>query len=446
MRILSTQARTQPLGSMRSPGELSLDEVLAYTLARSVERGGLTREGEAWTRLSRFLAEPGAGNALRCWLGLAPGAALELTKTDLVDRLNADIARLDTLLNDQVNAIIHHPRFQKLEASWRGLHYLTEQAADAPGVKIRLLDLSWPELARDQDRAIDFDQSQFFNKIYNDEFGSPGGEPFGVILGDYEISHRPEVGHPVDDLSVLRSVSHVAAASFAPFITGADPALLGMDSYAELGRPLNLQNTFQQAEYLKWRAFRETEDARFVGVTMPRVLMRKPYERDGSRVDRFAFVEDVRGPDSSRYLWGSAVYAFGAVLAREFGQTGWLARIQGVSRGEESGGLVTELPLASFSTDATGIAPKYSTDVLVTDVMEQELSELGLIALCHCKDTPSSAFYGTASVQKAKVYDTLIATTNARMSAMLQYVFLRRSLRPLSEGHRAGQDRRVHDT
>jgi type VI secretion system protein ImpD len=202
-----------------------------------------------------------------------------------------------------------------------------------------------------------------------------------------------------------------------------DPAFLGLDSFTELGQPLDLSAIFRQAEYTRWQAFRETEDSRFVGLTLPKVLMRLPYQDDGSRSEQFRYEEQVEGPDSSRYLWGNAAYAYGAVLIRAFAESGWLANIQGVEPGRESGGLVTGLPLNSFGTDIDGVAHKYSTDVLVTDYQEKELGELGFIPLCHCKDTSWSAFYGSASAQKPKQYDRTIANVNARLSAMLQYMF-----------------------
>lgn len=416
-------------GSVRPPGAQRATGRVAAELSRSsrglVEQALAASESEtdAARRLDRFLAEQDTGSALRNWLGIPAGRPLRLSKEDLLLRLSSDIANLDELLTGQVNAILHHPRFQQLEASWRGLHYLIEQCRNSDGIKVRVLNLSWKELVGDLSRAIDFDQSQFFNKIYNEEFGTPGGEPFGVIIGDYEIRHRVTPDHPFNDLEALEALSHISAAAFAPMVMGAHPSLFGLDGFSELGLPLNLPRTFQQTEYLKWRAFRDTEDARFLGLVLPRVLMRLPYEDEGTRRDSFRFFERVEGPDSSRYLWGNAVYAFGAVLARAFGQSGWLANIQGVERGVETGGLVTGLPQHSFNTDAGGLIPKYSTDVLITDTDEKELGELGVIPLCACKDTDWCAFYGSSSVQKPKVYDEMPATVNARLSAMLQYMF-----------------------
>jgi type VI secretion system ImpC/EvpB family protein len=336
-------------------------------------------------------------------------------------RLQRHIALLDALLTEQVNAILHHPTFQKLEASWRGLHYLVRQVPEGENIKVRVLNVSWKELTRDLERALEFDQSQLFRKVYNEEFGTPGGAPLGALLGDYEVRHGPAAGYPFDDVVTLTSISSVAAAAFAPFVAAAHPRLLDLTSFVELEQPLDLSRTFEQAEYLKWKAFRDTEDARFVGLTMPRVLMRLPYADDGSRRDGFRFQEDVDGVDRTGYLWGTAVYAFGAVLIRAFAQSGWLGSIRGVERGVDGGGLVTGLCVPSFATDRPGVAARFATDVIITDGQEKELGELGFMPLCHCQDTPCAAFYGNPSVQKPKPYDQLAATINARLSAMLQY-------------------------
>jgi type VI secretion system ImpC/EvpB family protein len=241
-------------------------------------------------------------------------------------------------------------------------------------------------------------------------------------LGDYEVCHRPGPDHPTDDVAALLAISSVAAAAFAPFIVAAHPGLLDLASFLELERPLNLARTFEQKEYLKWRTFRGTEDARFTGVVLPRVLMRLPYADDGSRADGFRFREEVGGPDCSKYLWGNAVYAFGEVLVRAFAQCGWLADIRGVPRGALEGGLVTGLPVHSFATDRAGVAPTCSTDAIITDALEKELAELGLIPLCPCYDTDLAAFYGNPSAQRPRKHSEAVVTANARLSAMLQYI------------------------
>jgi len=258
------------------------------------------------SRLQRFLEEESAWKTLCLWLGWSEKSKPPIGKEQVARILSRDVALLDELITTQVNAILHHPRFQKLEASWRGLRYLVQQSDEAENVKVRVLNVSWRELVRDVDQAIQFDQSRFFRKVYEDEFGMPGGEPFGLLLGDYEIRPGPCKEHPTDDVEALTRISGVAAAAFAPFIAAVHPSMFGLDDFSTLGQPLNLSATFEQLEYLKWRAFRDTDDARYVGLTLPRVLMRLPYDDDGSRTDGFIYREDVAGPDRSRYLWGNA--------------------------------------------------------------------------------------------------------------------------------------------
>jgi type VI secretion system ImpC/EvpB family protein len=385
----------------------------------SGDAGGTALEKKA-KPLDRFLQEPSPWKALATWLAQSP--ARPATKQQVAHVLCREIARIDVLLARQVNAILHHPSFQTLEASWRGLRYLVGQVPEGESIKVRVLHVTWKELTRDLERALEFDQSQLFRKVYGEEFGTPGGEPFSVLLGDYAIRHRPTPDHPVDDLAALQAIAAVAAAAFAPFIAGSHPSLLDLEGFTELEQPLNLPRTFEQPEYLKWRAFRQTEDARFIGLTLPRVLMRLPYQDDAGRRDGFRFCEAVSRPDRRQYLWGNAVYAFGAVLMQAFVQSGWLADIRGVPTDARGGGLVPGLPVDGFGTDRPGVAPKCSTDAMITDLQEKELGELGFIPLCPCPSTDAAAFYGNQSVQRARTYDEPAANANAGLSAMLQYI------------------------
>jgi type VI secretion system protein ImpD len=372
-------------------------------------------------RLHRFLDELDAGAALRIWFdGKIPRDAEELSR-----RLNRDVAAIDQLVNAQLNAVLHAPAFQRLEASWRGLYYLLDRVdfEDDSAIKVRVLNASWRELERDFERAIEFDQSQIFRKVYESEFGSPGGEPFGALIADYEVSPRVTREHPHDDLRVVEALAGVAAAAFCPTILNASPAIFGLDDFSRLEQRLDHERTFDGIEYLKWKSLRATEDARFIGLTLPRVLMREPYADHGDRVDGFRFHEDVSGPDRSKYLWGGANYAFGAVLVRAFSQCGWLADIRGARRGFDGGGLVTDLPRHSFGTDRLGIVTKSSADVVITESLEKQLSDLGFMPLCESKDTDNSVFYSNQSLQKPVRYDRKAPTVNAQMSAMLQYMF-----------------------
>jgi type VI secretion system ImpC/EvpB family protein len=390
-----------------------------------------TARGASPARLDRFLREPDGARAIVDWLGLSDPSAPLPNGAEVARRLGRDVARIDDLVARQVNAILHHPAFQKLEASWHGLKYLVEKRPEDDSVKIKVLNASWGELVADQNRALEFDQSQLFRKVYEGEFGQPGGEPFGVLLGDYEIHYRPAAGHPYDDLGALSKIGSVAAAAFAPFIAGVHPSFFGLDNFTELERSLDLGKIFEQVDYVKWRAMRQTEDARFVGLTLPRVLMRLPYGTPGAPRDPIGLREDVEGPGRNKYLWGNAVYAFGAVVIRSFANSQWPADIRGVRIGADSAGtktclddagLVSGLPVHSFATDRAGVAVKCSTDVIITDSQEKGIGELGFIPLCHCYDTEFSAFYGNQSIQKPATFDDFRATANARLSAMLQYM------------------------
>ena len=345
-----------------------------------------------------------------------------IASENLLNLIDQHIALIDELINSQVNAIIHHPEFQKLEASWRGLLYLVEQADGIEKVKIRFLDVSWKHLVKDLERAIDFDQSHIFRKIYNEEFGMAGGQPFGVLLGDYYIRHMLGKDYVTDDIGALREMSQVAAAAFAPFITAADPALFGLDAFYEMGMPMNLNTVFEQAEYLKWHTLREMEDARFVGIVMPHVLMRKPYSSDNYRGDGFVFHEDVSSPDNTGYLWGNACYAYGAILVREFGKSGWFSDIRGSFSGVDAGGVVSNIPLESIGTDKKGTILKYATDVMISDTYDKILCDYGFLPLCQSKDTRYAVFYSNSSLHKPPKHQNMAAAVNAKISSMLHYI------------------------
>ena len=394
---------------------------LLSTIVAATESSASPTAAPAETgRLERFLNEPTTGGAIREWLG-GPFAG---SRDDLARRLNQDVAAIDRLLNAQLNAILHAPAFQKLEASWRGLAYVVAQAdyEDEPSIKVRVLNVAWRDLERDFERAIEFDQSQLFRKVYESEFGSPGGEPFGVLIGDYEIHPRVSREHPHDDVRMVETLAGVAAAAFCPIILNASPTLFGLDDFSRLEQRLDHQRTFEGVDYTKWKSLRAMEDSRFIGLTLPRVLMRTPYVDDGHRVHGFRFQEDVLGPDRSKYLWGGAGFAFASVLMRAFSQAGWLADIRGARRGIEGGGLVVNLPQHNFATEHPGLATKSSTDVIITEDLEKQLSDLGFISLCESKDTEYSVFYSNQSLQKPAKYDRAAPNTNSQMSSMLQYM------------------------
>jgi type VI secretion system protein ImpD len=382
--------------------------------------------------LCERLAASGEGEALALCLGLAPGDPPP-GRDALVDRLALAIAAIDELLGAQLDAVLHHPRLQALEAAWRGVLRLIEQVDDEDRIKIRLLDVTWKELVRDLERAIEFDQSHLFRKVYSAEFGTPGGEPYGVLIGDYEIRHRRSREHPEDDVGALRAIAEVAAAAFAPFIAAAHPSLFGLDSFREMERPIDFSGNFRTPEFAAWNGMRRAEDTRFVGLVLPRILMRAPYRDDPTRAGGFPYREDVSAADGSGHLWGSAAWAFGEVLIRTFAESGWLAGIRGVERDAETGGLVTSLPAESFRTDRPGLVPKGAVEVQLTAGQEKELGELGFIALTHCHGTPYAAFYGNQAVHApgsgspgsggAGRGTHTVAEISAKLSSMLQYMF-----------------------
>jgi type VI secretion system protein ImpC len=326
--------------------------------------------------------------------------------------LSAWIADIDELLTAQTNELIHAPEFQRLESSWRGLRYLVSQSDTGPLLRIRVLHASKDDLRKDLDAASEFDQSALFVKVYEEEYGMFGGEPFGALIGDYEFTNHPQ------DIALLERISNVAAAAHAPFIGGVSPALFGWESFTELQVPRNLARIFDSPEYVKWRAFRDSEDSRYVGLTLPRVLVRAPYRPETDPVESFNFREDVDATDAEKHLWGNAAYAFGARLADAFARSGWCARIRGL----DGGGLVDGLPSPAFPTDARGLAVRGPTEVAITDPREKELADLGFIPLVQCQGTGSAVFYSTQSCQKPRRYDTDEANANARLSTQLHYI------------------------
>ena len=333
---------------------------------------------------------------------------------NLAASLDARVAELDRLISEQLSEVMHAPEFQAVESAWTGLQYLCKQTSTGQQLKIKLFNASKRELVKDFKSAIDFDQSALFKKVYEEEFGTFGGAPFGSLIGQYEISRQPE------DMYFVEQMSHIAAASHAPFIASAAPQLFGLESHTELGKPRDMGKVFDTVEYAKWKSFRESEDSRYVGLALPRFLGRLPYNPiDGEVTEGFNFVEEVDGTDHDKYLWCNAAFAFAARLTSAFENHGWCAAIRGV----EGGGLVEDLPTHTFRTDDGEVALKCPTEVSITDRREKELSDLGFIPLVHCKNTDYAAFFGAQSAQKARKYDTDSANANASLSAQLQYMF-----------------------
>ena len=338
---------------------------------------------------------------------------------NLTVTFNKAIAAIDAQMSKQLNAVMHHEKFQKMEGTWRGLHHLVMNSETGAGLKIRCLNVKKKDLYKDLSKAVEFDQSQVFKKIYENEFGTPGGEPYGALIGDYEFSNHPE------DVELLSNMSNVAAAAFAPFITASAPGMFGFESYTELSKPRDLEKIFDSIEYAKWRSFRESEDSRFVTMTMPRALARLPYGEATSPIEEFAFEEapkDDAGAEKSmdhdNYCWMNSAYVMGTKLTDAFSQHGWCTAI----RGAEGGGKVENLPSHVFTSDDGDPDQKCPTEIGITDRREAELSKLGFLPLCHYKNTDYAVFFGAQTSQKPKKYDRPEATANAAISARLPYI------------------------
>jgi type VI secretion system protein ImpC len=331
---------------------------------------------------------------------------------DTESMINARMAQIDHLISLQLNEVLHHPDFQKLEASWRGLKYMLDQSETSDMLKIKILNCGKRELLRDLQRAPEFDQSALFKKVYEEEFGVFGGAPFGALLGDYEFGKTPE------DLELLEKISNVASAAHAPFLSASSPELFNMESFTNLDAPRDIAKIFDTTEYAKWKSFRQSEDSRYVALTLPHILMRLPYGKDNVQVEGFNYEEAVDGTDHSKYLWGNAAWALGARLTSSFAQFSWCASIRGV----EGGGLVEGLPAHTFRTDEGDVALKCPTEIAISDRREKELADQGFAPLVHCKGTDYAAFFSVQSCQKPKLYDKEAANANARLSAQLPYI------------------------
>jgi type VI secretion system protein ImpC len=317
------------------------------------------------------------------------------------------IGEIDKKLSAQLNEVMHHQDFQRLEASWRGLHYLVHQSETGESLKIRVLNVTKRELLKDMEKAAEFDQSTLFKKIYEEEFGQLGGQPYGLLVGDYEF------GRGAEDISLLKMISNVAAAAHAPFVATASPKMFNFDSYEEMSRPRDMAKIFDAVEYASWKSFRESEDARYVALTLPHVLARLPYGENFKRVSEFNFEEFVDGKSHDKYCWMSAAWAYATRITDAYAHYGWMAR----SRGVEGGGKVEGLPVHTFPTDDGDVAMKCPTEIAISDRREFELSNLGFLPLLHSKGRDFAVFMGAQSCQKPKSYYDPAASANAELSA-----------------------------
>ena len=338
-----------------------------------------------------------------------------LISKDVLKSIESMIAAIDHKLTEQINLIIHHPDFQQIESAWRGLHYLVNNTETDEMLKIRVMNISKNELRKTlrKFKGVAWDQSPLFKKVYEEEYGQFGGEPFGCLVGDYYFDHSPP------DVELLREMSQVAAASHTPFIAAAAPTVMQMDSWQELSNPRDLTKIFQTPEYAAWRSLRESEDSRYIGLAMPRFLARRPYGTKSDPIEEFDFEEDVEGADHNKYAWANSAYAMATNITRAFKLYGWTTRIRGI----ESGGAVENLPTHTFPTDDGGVDMKCPTEIAISDRREAELAKNGFMPLIHKKNSDFAAFIGAQSLQKPTEYDDPDATANANLSARLPYLF-----------------------
>jgi type VI secretion system protein ImpC len=339
----------------------------------------------------------------------------QLISNDSLRSIEAIIAALDAKLTEQINVIMHTEDFQTLEAAWRGLHYMVNNTETDEQLKIRVLNISKKDVGRTlkKFRGTAWDQSPIFKKLYEEEYGQFGGAPYGLLLGDYYFDHSPQ------DVQWLADMAQVAAAAHAPFIASTSPGVLQMESWGELANPRDLTKIFQTPEYAAWQSLRESEDARYLGLCMPRYLSRLPYGEKTEPVEEFHFEEDTEGADSSKFCWSNAAYAMGTNITRAFKLYGWTTRIRGI----ESGGAVEGLPAFTFPTDDGGVAMKCPTEIAISDRREAELAKNGFMPLIHKKNSDFAAFIGAQSLQKPQEYDDPAATANANLAARLPYLF-----------------------
>jgi type VI secretion system protein ImpC len=342
-------------------------------------------------------------------------ASTQLISTDVVQSIEAMVAEIDKKLSEQINAIMHHPDFQQLEGAWRGLHYLVSNSETDEMLKIRVFNVSKKDLHKTLKRfkGAAWDQSPLFKKLYEEEYGTLGGEPFGCLVGDYYFDHGPQ------DVELLGELAKIAAAGHAPLLASASPTVFQMESWQELSNPRDLTKIFQIPEYAGWRSLRESDDARYVGLSMPRFLARRPYGAKTNPVEEFDFEEDANGPDARKYTWANSAYAMAVNINRSFKSYGWCSRIRGI----ESGGDVQGLPTHTFPTDDGGVDMRCPTEIAISDRREAELAKNGFMPLVYKKNTDFAAFIGAQSLHKPAQYDDPDATSNAALAARLPYLF-----------------------
>src|SRR5271156_497812 len=397
---MATQQEEQsaPLGVPALGEADEFTEILKQNFKPRTERAASEVENAIQTLVSQALADS------------------SLIKGEVLDTIEEMIARLDEKLSAQMNEVLHAPEFQQLESAWRGLNYLVFNSETDATLKIRVLNVGKMELYRNLKNnypGARWDQSPLFKAVYESEFGTLGGEPYGALVADYSFSHTPM------DVQLLRDLSKIASASLAPLVTGADPNLLGMDSWRDLTNPRDIGKLMDTPDYAAWKGLRDSVDSRYVALCMPRVLSRLPYGAKSEPVEEFGFEEDTDGHKGEKYGWMNAAYAMAANINRAYKEYGWTVRIRGV----QSGGEVINLPTYTFPTDDGGVDLKCPTEISITDRREAELSKAGLISIIHRKNTDKAAFIGAQSVYKPRTYMDKEATASDNLSARIPYMF-----------------------
>jgi len=389
-------------------------QVEAQPAAEGLEAGEFSALLEREFRPKSERAKEAVEDAVRTLAEQALSSSVVIS-ADVLRTIDSIIAEIDRKLSEQVNLVLHHPDFQKLEGSWRGLHYLVNNTETDEMLKIRVMNISKRDLHKTlkKFKGTAWDQSPIFKKMYEQEYGQFGGEPFGCVTADYYFDHSPP------DVELLGEIAKVSAAMHAPFIAGADPGVMQMNSWQELANPRDLTKIFQTPEYAAWRSLREADDSRYIGLAMPRFLARYPYGAKTNPVDEFDFEEDVEGADHNKYTWANSAYAMAVNVNRSFKLYGWCSRIRGI----ESGGAVEGLPVHTFPTDDGGVDMKCPTEIAISDRREAELAKNGFMPLVHKKNSDFAAFIGAQSLQKPFEYDDPDATANANLAARLPYLF-----------------------
>jgi type VI secretion system ImpC/EvpB family protein len=385
---------------------------------RFVGRNDIVLADDFATFLSREDSEP-----VRLWFGSDLGRRLLIDMEALRGALDRDIAAIDAILSEQLDAVLHDARFRKLEGTWRGLAWLVDGVEQGTKLKVKALNVSWTEICRDLERAVDFDQSQLFRKVYEDEFGTPGGEPFGLMIVDHEVRHRPSPAARTDDVNALAQLCGIAAAAFCPTILAAAPALLEAENFADLNNVNDLTRPLRDAEHARWRSLSNRPDMRFIGIALPRMLARQPWEADGTRADNFAYTEFA--PTTDQRIWMNAGFAFAMVVARAFSHYAWPADVRGAETDRVGGGLVDGAPIEPFRTDAGHTWVRMPVEIIWNDRQERELLDAGLMPLSAIPYSEELVFGAVRSLQTPQRFGgatATIADANARLSSQINSI------------------------